>query len=260
VSGCGAGKTLLVRASLLWIAVASLPNARSQSDKFSDIFQAEREGLVRIEVRKGPNRPNTFGTGFVVAVKGKTVSILTARHILYPEKDEPPFTPDPWIIFYIDSQRTPRHAVRLPKDSPEYGMAVLEVSADGLDVTRLPRFSLRPDGIPLMTDEDIRVIGSGDTTWPMPKLSISDLGYKGKPDRFVYTGNGVAGGFSGSPVFDRVGLLIGIHQGVTEDGLGNLWAQQLTEAAVKALQPITGAASPRQTAVVFDAPWPESYR
>jgi len=243
-------KRLLSGATFLWIAAAILPTAWSQTE----LFQALREGVVRIEVRKGPNRPNTFGTGFVIAVKGKTVSILTARHILYPEKDEPPFTPDPWVIFYIDGQRTSRKAVRLPTDSPEYGMAVLQVSADGLDVTRLPRFWLRPDEMPLTTDDDVRMIGSGDATWPMPKLSISDLGYNARQDRFTYTGNGVGGGFSGSPVFDRNGLLIGIHQGVTEDGLGNLWAQKLTTTAVKALQPIAGAASPTQTAVVFNAP------
>src|SRR5262249_38157836 len=79
-------------------------------------------------------------------------------------------------------------------------------------------------------------IGSGESIWPMPKLSISDLSYHFRPDRFVYTGNGVAGGFSGGPILDTKGFLLGVHQGETDDGLHGLWAQRLTPDALRALE------------------------
>jgi hypothetical protein len=50
-----------------------------------DVFERLRKGIVRVEVRKGSNRPKERGMGSIVAVTGKTLSVLTTRKIFLPK-------------------------------------------------------------------------------------------------------------------------------------------------------------------------------
>ena len=67
----------------IWAAILCL--AFSGAVRGQDKIERLKDGLVRIEVRTGPNSPKIMGTGFVIAANGSAVTILTARHLFYKE-------------------------------------------------------------------------------------------------------------------------------------------------------------------------------
>ena len=197
-----------------------------------------RNGLVRIEVKKGPSRASNYGTGFVISTQGDTISVLTARHLFYPdskgeEVDFTDFTPDSWVSFYIDKLH-PRRA-RWVKDSVNLDLAVLEVSATGLQASQLPKFLVRSENNALVSGEDVYICGSGANSWPIAKNSISEPSYGDRLDLFLYTGTGLGGGFSGAPVLDADGRLVGVHLGAAEGDERYGRAVRMTDA-VKVLR------------------------
>jgi formylglycine-generating enzyme required for sulfatase activity len=202
---------------------ASAPIAAPQNNNVDTLLDA----IVRVTVGKGPDRSPNVGTGFVVAVSGRRTTIITARHLFYPDqnRNEPPFDPDPSVIFHADPQH-PHHknVTLLPVDSEHVGISVLEVLDAGLGT--LPRFQIRTQ--PLSRNDHVRVMGSDDD-WSSPEMSISALAYTDRTDWFTYSGTGLAPGYSGSPVVDLNRLLVGVHQGETDGGRKLGWAQRIQE-------------------------------
>jgi formylglycine-generating enzyme required for sulfatase activity len=68
-----------------------------------------------------------------------------------------------------------------------------------------------------------------DEDWSSPEMSIAALAYTDRTDWFTYSGTGLTPGYSGSPVVDLNGLLVGVHQGETDGGRRLGWAQRITE-------------------------------
>jgi formylglycine-generating enzyme required for sulfatase activity len=191
-----------------------------------------KDGLVRIEVRTGPNSPRIMGTGFVIAVNSSAVTILTARHLFYKEDGDALSKPEPWVTFYVDRQHSPRKAILLSTDSRTYEFAVLEVSGNdlsGLNTAQLARFELRSTS--LGPREHVLVVGSDGDGWLAPEMIVASLAYQNRPDQFMYSGTGIGGGFSGSPVVDLNGLLVGIHEGEANGVTRYGRAQRMKEVA-----------------------------
>jgi len=205
--------------SFLLLAVAAA--AVAQNNNVDTLLDA----IVQVTVGKGPGRSPNVGTGFVVAVNGRRTTIITARHLFYPNEknNEPAFTPDPSVVFHADPQH-PKKATLLPKDSAHAGISVLEVLDAGLGT--LPRFQIRMQ--PLSRSDHVRVMGS-DEDWSSPEMAIASLAYTDRTDWFTYSGTGLTPGYSGSPVVDLNGLLVGVHQGETDGGRKLGWAQRIQE-------------------------------
>ncbi len=182
----------------IWAAIFSL--AFSGAVEGQDKIERLKDGLVRIEVRTGPNSPKIMGTGFVIAANGSAVTILTARHLFYKEDGDALAKAEAWVTFYIDRQHSPRKARLLSPDSSFYEFAVLEISAkdlSGLNAAQLARFELRATN--LGPREHVLVVGSDGDGWLAPEMIVASLAYQNRPDQFMYSGTGIGGGFSGQP-------------------------------------------------------------
>ena len=203
------------------LLLASATSAVPQSGNIDTLLDA----VVRVSVGKGPGRSPNIGTGFVVAVHGRRTIIVTARHLFYPNEKigEAPYNPEPSVVFHADRQHSQK-ATLLPRDSEHAGISVLEVLDAGLGT--LPRFQLRTQ--PLSRNDHVRVMGS-DEDWSSPEMSIAALAYTDRTDWFTYSGTGLTPGYSGSPVVDLNGLLVGVHQGETDGGRRLGWAQRIQE-------------------------------
>ncbi len=207
------------------LAAACLLILAARSSLFAQKNLASlQDALVSIEVKKDNGRAPNIGTGFVIAVTGHSTFILTANHLFLPDttRGEPAFNPAPWVTFHADPNE--KKGRLWPKASPTYGISIIEVVDSGLG--QLPRFSVRDQALDLV--EHVFILASNNGGWPTPEMSINELNYDNRPDRFTYGGTGVASGFSGSPVVDRNGLLVGIHQGETP-GTRYGWAQRIKE-------------------------------
>ena len=175
---------------------------------------ALRGVVVQVEVKKGAQRASNIGTGFVIAVDPQTTTILTARHLFYPNtgENESPFTPEPWVTFWAD--RLHPHQVRWIKDSPNLDLAVVEIATTQVPVAQVPKLSVRSEDVP--QGEDVYTLGSDKDVWPIVKNATVAMSVKDRPDLFVYNGAGLRAGFSGAPTFDASGRLVGVHLGALE--------------------------------------------
>ncbi len=209
--------------ALALMLLALSPSSSAQQGPAPKSIDTLQDAVVRITVGKGPNRSPNVGTGFVVAVQGRQTVIVTALHLFYPnaDKGEAPFEPTTTVEFHAD-RRHPKPANLLRGDLNHLGIAVLEVRDAGL--APLPHFDLRTTA--LTYQDHFRVLSS-DEDWSLPEMAIAALNYAGRTDRFTYSGNGLTPGYSGSPVVDLDGLLVGIHQGETDGGRKLGWAQRI---------------------------------
>jgi S1-C subfamily serine protease len=223
---------LVAVATFLLVAIGSFEGARAQP------FDVERfkGNLVRIQVNKKDEdsrpRPPNFGTGFVISISSDTALILTARHLLHAD-NEPDFTPEIWVYFYAD--RLHPRAAKFLQESSNLDFAVIEVSAAGLQSIQLPKVPVRPESSQLKSGDQVYTYGSDEKFWPVVRNDVSDLRYGDRLDMFVYQGNGLRSGFSGAPILDNQGQLVGIHLGAT-DGQGGLGRAARATDVIKTLR------------------------
>src|SRR5690349_3126341 len=115
----------MTRAVTTWIALCVLFPLQARAQ---DGLERLKNSLVRMEVRKGADRPPNIGTGFVISVDSQVIQIVSARHLFVanPTDSESPFIPAPWVTFYVD--RLHQFPARFMKDAPNFDLAVVEVA------------------------------------------------------------------------------------------------------------------------------------
>lgn len=164
-----------------------------------------KQGIVHIEADKGVKE---LGTGIVFSVTPERIRILTALHVVKGAKSI-------HVAFYSD-KLTLLPAQKMPRQSDDLDLAVLEVrAAPGVILPqKVPHFNFGPER-PLHSGEQVFTVNA---EWVVIPNSIArlDHGEDGEDTRmFEYTPNSVGNGFSGGPVFDDMGYIIGMHDKLT---------------------------------------------
>jgi len=198
------------------LTAALLLGRLSQADPPSDVV-AVQGALVRIDVRKsyttdGTQKPPGFGTGIIISADCNTVFILTAAHLLKPEYGEADFDPAVFVSPFVDRASSRAANVRrdFSNETPPRDLLVLETAAVGLRAD-IPRVTLRApqttlaDGDRLFAlaqfrNDDAPIVST--TVSMKPGASATLISYKAAT---------IEEGFSGGPVVDARGQLVGVH-------------------------------------------------
>ena len=196
-------------------------------------FERFQKAAVGVRVVKPePLSPET-GSGFIVSVDEGIVVILTARHLFYGENSRESFRKDVKVTFRPDSLNEYPAEWRI--DYPSFDVAVLGVRADKLpqslfnQLKEMPALPVHPHSTSALTvGADVFVFSGNSQAWQVPKVTISDTWDNDRQDRFRFTGIGVRSGFSGSPLSDAGGALVGIHLGAIENDETYGHAQEIT--------------------------------
>jgi hypothetical protein len=196
-----------------------------------------KKGIVRIETN------NKRGVGVVIVAAPAVIRIVTFRHLV---SDSTRVT----ATFYSD-RATPFEAQVLPDVSDSLDLAVLEV--------QLNRGKLPPKGIPsygvrhnnsLRETEKIWII---DFYWNLVPSSIAALSSEGNVDKLMYPRSVTARGFSGAPVFDDEGQLIGLHG--SGESSARYGVAVKVESAIAALNAIGYSTPNLDGASTLDGEW-----
>jgi len=148
------------------------------------------------------------GTGMVISASPQSIRILTAAHVITDA--------DSVRVYFNFDRAVPYKASIFPRSSDALDLAVLEV-------TPVTAGRALPTNIPQIPRHEGAFLKEGDTVWsvdfawrPVPN-TVASLDHEADPQHFEYTTRGAAmDGFSGGPVFDDAGKLVGVHHG----GLG----------------------------------------
>ena len=196
-----------------------------------------KKGIVRIETNKG------HGVGIVCVAAPSVVRLVTYRHLV---SDTTRIT----ATFYSD-RATSFDAQVLPGVSDQLDLAVLEVrlTSGKLAPTGIPSYGVRQNNS-LRETEKIWII---DADWNLVPSSVAGLSFEGSRDKLMYPRSATARGFSGAPVFDSEGQLIGLH------GAGDYSARYgvavKIESAIAALNAIGYSTPNCGVASTLDGEW-----
>lgn len=187
------------------------PSAQQQQ-MLNQMKQAQKErheslkrGVVRIDAEK---ENSEAGTGIVFFSAPNVVRIITALHVV---QDAKKIT----VTFYSDQTR-PYPARMLPKFYANLDLAVLEVRTSG--TTRLPSDLPKYDFAANDTLEEGQHVTTVNGEWVQAQNSITRLSHDTDPGKFEYSPTAVGEGFSGGPVFNDYGNVIGMHDAMTGSG------------------------------------------
>jgi len=150
------------------------------------------------------------GTGFVVSVDRSTVTVLTARHLFYREGERERFEGNGTVTVTFFADRHQDYPAKLLEDSDSLDLAVLKVENVPPSISaKLPLIPVRPNSAPpSIADTGLRIFGGKEVGWQVANGAVS--GGDKSAEGFQYMAP-TAAGFSGSPVFDSKGLLLGVH-------------------------------------------------
>ena len=164
--------------------------------------------IVGIDVFNSTGANQENGTGFVVSVDRSTITVLTARHVFYPAKTKERFQGKVSVTFFVDRHK--EYAAELLDDSAPLDLAVLRVENVPLSISaRLPMIPVRPDSTPPSITDGLRIFGGKPVDWLVTSGTVS--GGDKSAEGLQYTANALEEVFSGSPLFDSNGLLLGVH-------------------------------------------------
>ena len=162
-------------------------------------------GIVKVEASKRP--ASDTGAGIVITASSDSIRILTAAHVVADATA--------WTVYFYSDQAVGYPAAVLPRSSDGLDLAVLEVRPQGRALPRnLPGLPMRDRGT-LRVDERIWTI---DSEWVHIPNSVVRLDHDSDTRLFEYTKVAVDDGFSGGPVFDDDGRLVGVHRGGAAGG------------------------------------------
>jgi len=170
--------------------------------------EAMSQGIVRVEAYRGEDRNNPeLGTGIVLSASPEKIWILTALHVI-----QQAHVVD--ITFY-SSRPMHYQATILPRRSEALDLALLQVIPQGNPKlpTIFPEYHFLQNGELQLAEQVYTVNGQ----WSLVPNTISHLSHEGDVQRFEYTDVSVGVGFSGGPVFDQLGNIIGMHDALTGD-------------------------------------------
>lgn len=203
--------------AILYIAFASGVCAQAQAptsaqeiiqrsmDARAKQIEALKMGVVRVEAQK---EVAEVGTGMVISASPDRIVILTALHVVKDAKSVN-------VVFYSD-RVTPVPARKLPKHSDALDLTVLEVRPTA--TIKLPS-DIQPFHFAVSSSlQQGEQIQSANGDWvPIPNM-ITQLNHEADPQRFEYTNVSVGEGFSGGPIFDQYGDVIGMHDAMSPRG------------------------------------------
>jgi len=156
--------------------------------------------IVKVEAAK--KAVSETGAGIVIAASSDSIRIVTAAHVVANATT--------WRVYFYSDQAVGYTATLLPKSSDGLDLAVLEVLPQGRALPgNLPRLPLR-DRDTLRVDDHIWTV---DSEWVHIPNTVVRLDHDSDTRLFEYTKVAVDDGFSGGPVFDDDGRLVGIHRG-----------------------------------------------
>ena len=169
----------------------------------TEMIESLKAGVVRVEAE------GEIGTGMVLSATPEKIQILTALHVVKDAKKVN-------VVFYSDrSTRVP--AKKGEKFSKSLDLAVLElVATAGI---RLPS-DIRPFRFATINDVDPAAhVYSVNEDWIVAQNGLTKLDHDFDPQFFEYTNrsNTVGEGFSGGPVFDDYGDVIGMHKAMSPE-------------------------------------------
>jgi formylglycine-generating enzyme required for sulfatase activity len=162
-------------------------------------------GIVKVEAAKKP--ASDTGAGIVITASSDSIRILTAAHVVADATA--------CKVYFYSDQAVGYMAAVLPRSSDGLDLAVLEVRPQGRALPgNLPGLPMRDRGT-LRVDERIWTI---DSEWVHISNTVVRLDHDSDTRLFEYTKVAVDDGFSGGPVFDDDGRLVGVHRGGAAGG------------------------------------------
>ncbi len=219
------------RAILVSTALATLQSFAGAAEKSGeDIVRRSREarannieamaqGIVRVEAYLYETRENPqLGTGIVLSASPDKILILTALHVIREKKDsvEEQFVEAHSVEVTFYTKRPARYRANvLPRRSDSLDLALLQVSPKNNPElpTTFPAYHFLQNGEMQLGEQVYSVNGD----WNLVPNTISRLSHEGDVQRFEYTNVSVGVGFSGGPVFDQYGNVIGMHDAMTTE-------------------------------------------
>jgi len=162
-------------------------------------------GVVKVEAVRKP--ASDTGVGIVIAASSDSIRILTAAHVVADATA--------WRVYFYADRAVAYTATVLPRSSDGLDLAVLEVRPQGRALPgNLPRLAVR-DRDTLAVDERVWTV---DSDWIHIPNTVVRLDHDSDTRLFEYTKVAVDDGFSGGPVFDDDGRLVGVHRGGVAGG------------------------------------------
>jgi TPR repeat protein len=180
---------------------------KQSNERRAQALEALAQGIVRVEAQ---NRVTDTGTGMVVSCSPERILILTALHVV---KDATSVD----VVFYAD-RSTHVPARILPSRSDLLDLAVLEVTPG--PNSRLPHDIQPYHFVVSSTIQPGEDIFTANGEWVPVRNSVTRLNHDGDAQKFEYTNVSVGRGFSGGPIFDQYGNVIGMHDELTGGGNG----------------------------------------
>ncbi len=180
---------------------------RSQ-DARAKYIEAMSQGIVLVEAYKDEARKDPeLGTGIVLTSSPDKIWILTALHVVREARSVD-------IMFY-STRPTRYRASILARRSDSLDLALLEVSSQPTAKVPLtfPAYKFLQNSALHLGDPIYSVNGD----WSLVPNTISHLSHEGDAQRFEYTNTSVGVGFSGGPVFDQYGNVVGMHDALSGD-------------------------------------------
>jgi Trypsin-like peptidase domain/Sel1 repeat len=205
------------------IAQMQMPNMQQFQQKEHDRIMNLKRGIVPIETTTADGERDE-GTGFVLSFNSDKVTILTALHVVSSARSIE-------VAFY-DAPETFFDARKLPGDDPTLDLAIIEVDSS-------PRAKL-PSDLPTFnfamssTMQEDSQISTANGDWILVPNMITRLSHEGDAEKFEYTNTSVGKGFSGGPVFDGYGDIVGMHEAMRGDGKFSIGVK--IDAALHALE------------------------
>ena len=193
----------------LSIAQTSIPDSVQQSMQRAmqarqQQIETLKQGIVRVEAQK---EVVDTGTGIVLSASPESIRILTALHVVDGARSVN-------VVFYGD-RVTPVPARKLAQQSDTLDLAILEVTpGPGVRMPgEITPYRFRNSSLLQIGEQ----VWSANGEWvPVPN-TITRLDHEADTRRFEYTAVSVGRGFSGGPILDNYGNIIGMHDALTGD-------------------------------------------
>jgi hypothetical protein len=220
---------------LVFLLLASWSAAAAQGVDWN----AVRNGVVRIDA------DSQHGAGIIVLWQSDVARIMTANHVVENKKEV-------LVTFYWD-QETKLRAKVLEHVDRTFDLAMLEVrvAPKQMGRNRIPSFAIRKSSS-IVPGENISIMNSD---WSYEKCTTIAQALTSDPREIYYTRGRTGPGFSGGPIFDAQGQLMGMHS-ESFGGAKVLFAGGVRVEAAKLLLQSIGLQTPLLgDASVLDGEW-----